>query len=310
MLLSEAFNGYIRDVVLFTGQSSSTAGHVRRTRDRLILTLGDKEIELLAFEDIVKFKARVEQTCGRNGTRQFIIKLRNVLKYCRQRSISCIDYDSIALPKRETTEISFCTPHEVDRMIAATARTKITLHKLRDRAIISLLYASGIRLSELCGLDIDQITDDRRFTVIGKNGKMRLCLFDERTHRYLKEYIDARKNGYKVYWTYNGKPSKEVRRYYPPDGNPALFTNCMTGRRIRASAVQLLVKNAAVEAGIGRHVHPHMLRHSFATNLMDNEAPIHTVARMMGHTNIATTAIYLHYVDAHLQRDYEKYHTN
>lgn len=309
MLLSEVFNNYIRDVVLFTGQSSSTAGHVKRTRDRLIRTLGDIDISSLSFEDVVKFKSNVEQTCGRNGTRQFIIKLRNVLAYCRQRSIPCIDYDSIKLPKVQVTKIEFLTSEEVRKIIDATQQCKITMHKMRDRAIISLLYASGIRLSELCGLNIEQITPERRFTVIGKNGKMRLCFFDQQTYKYLMTYIKARREGFTVYWTYKGKPSKEVRRYYPPDTNEALFTNCITGKRIRPQGVQLLVKNAGQIAGL-KHVHPHIFRHSFATNLMDNNAPLHTVSRMLGHANIATTAIYLHTVDAHLQSDYEKYHTN
>jgi len=307
MLLSEVFNNYLRDVVLFSGQSNSTAGHVKRTRDRIISTLGDIEISLLSFEDIVRFKSKVEQTCGRNGTRQFIIKLRNVLRYCRQHGITCIDYDSIKLPKAETTHVSFCTPDEVKRMIDATSKTKITLHKIRDRAIISLLYASGLRLSELCGLNIDQITSDRKFTVIGKNGKMRLCFFDEQTYRYLSEYIKARREGYKTYYVYKGKVSKEVRRYYPPDTNEALFTNCITGKRIQAQGVQLLMKNVAREAGITKNVHPHMLRHSFCTRLIENGMAIHDVAYMAGHTSIATTSVYLNVTYPQMQDKYERY---
>jgi len=155
---------------------------------------------------------------------------------------------------------------------------------------------------------MDQINETRRFTVIGKNGKQRLCFFDERSERYLNEYMNARRQGFKVYWTYKGKPSKEVRRYYPPDTNEALFTNCITGRRIQASGVQLLFTNVAKVAGMN-HVHPHMLRHSFATCLMDAGAPIHSVSRMMGHTNIATTSIYLNVTDPHLEAEYVKYHT-
>jgi len=308
VLLSEVFDNYIRDIVLFSGQSSSTAGHVRRTKKRLLSCVGDIDIGDLSFEQIVKFKTHIEQTCGVNGTRQFIIKLRNVLRYARQRGITCIDYDTIKLPKVQVTKVSFCTPEEVTRLISACAHTKLTMHRLRDRAIISLLYASGLRLSELCGLNIDQINETRRFTVIGKNGKQRLCFFDERSERYMNEYIKARREGYKVYWTYKGKPSKEVRRYYPPDTNEALFINCITGRRIQASGVQLLFTNVARIAGM-RHIHPHVLRHSFATNMMENNAPLHTVSRMMGHSSVAVTSIYLHTVDNHLQEDHAKYHT-
>lgn len=305
MRISELFDNYMRDVVLFEGQSTSTAGHVRRTKNRLLDIFGDIDIADLNFDKVIQFKKYIEQSCGQNGTRQFIIKLRNVLRYCRQHGIACIDYDSIRLPKRQNTEIPYCTPEEVNKMIEASMRTKITVHRIRDRAIIALLFSSGLRLHELCNLNIDQLRDGR-FTVIGKNGKMRLCFYDNRTAVYLSEYIKTRREGYKTYWTYGKKVTSEVRRYYPPDTNEALFINSITGTRIRHSAVQLLVKNAAELAGL-KHVHPHMLRHGYAVNLAHNGMALHSLQRLMGHESLSTTGIYLNVTYPQLEEDYRKF---
>lgn len=278
MLISEAFDLYKNDYMSFKLQSQrifETHELVKRT---MIDTVGNKNISELGLSDIAKWKSQMLKRKGQNAFRNDIIRLRMVLKYLELREIKCLKSNLVPVPKRIETVPTFLKPEEIDLMLANTAR-------LRNRFIISLLYSSGIRLSELLHLNRNEI-NDRRFTVVGKGGKARLCFIDERTERYMQEYLKSRE-----------------------DGCNALVISYTNQERMTATNVQLLVKNAAKRAGISKHVTPHTLRHSFATNFLQNNGNLRYCQEMMGHASIETTMHYSHVTNTDLEDQYRKYHT-
>lgn len=279
MLLSEAFKQYKRDVIAYGNQSRKTEEHHFLALKSLVKHIGDVDVSSLTFEHIRDWKSALEdERKSVNTVRGYIVKLRCVLKYLMKNKIDSLDPDLVAIPKREQKVPTWITPEEVTKLIDATPFT-------RSKCIISLLYASGIRVSELCSLNIDQMVDGR-FTVVGKNNKPRLCFYDKRTALLLRRYLDMRS-----------------------DNNPALFVQRISKTRIRPSGVQEILIHARRLAHIDKCITPHTLRHSYATDLMQSGASIHNVQRLMGHTNIATTSLYLHSSDVRLQEEYAKYHS-
>jgi integrase/recombinase XerD len=277
MLVSEAFEQYRRDVIVFSNQSPKTEESHLICMRGFIAFAGDIQVEDLEFEIVRKWKEQLSTTRSPLTVRGYIIKLRVVLAFLKSRGIESLDPATVPLPKRINQVPTFCTPDEVETLIAAT---KV----VRNKAIISLLYASGIRVSELCSLNRDSIKEGT-FTIIGKGGKARLCFIDQRTEDYVQKYLDARS-----------------------DNNSALFLSTQNKLRISPGNVQEIFRYARKRSGL-ESVHPHTMRHSFATNLLRNNANMRYVQVMLGHESLQTTQIYSHVVDTDLQRVYREYHT-
>lgn len=278
MLISEAFDLYRDDYIRSRNQSARTE-EIHETCKRLILaTMGDKPVQGLTLADIRSWREYISRGRRANSVRVYMIRLRAVLGYLNILGVECLDVRLVPVPKREATVPVYLTEAEVDAMIACA-------YNLRNAFVISLLYSSGIRLSELISLNRGQIVD-RRFTVIGKGRKPRLCFIDERTERLMDMYLRQR-----------------------TDHNDALVVSYEHKQRMTATNVQLLVRNSASKAGITKKVTPHTLRHSFATNFLKNNGNMRYLSAMLGHASLDTTMMYAHVVDNDLQEQYEKYHT-
>lgn len=277
MKISDAFDLYKLDYIRLRRQSIRTEELHDLCRQKLIQFLGDLELKDLQMEHIRRWHDSLAKKMAPNTVRLYVLRLRVVLSYCKLRQIQCLDPRLIPVPKRVEPLPTFLTSAEVTTMIncATTVRAKF---------VISLLYASGIRLSELLAMDRGQIVE-QRFSVRGKGGKVRLCFIDERTERYMKRYLARRR-----------------------DSNPALLITRDTGKRMTATNVQLLVKLAAQRAGIEKHVTPHTLRHSFATDFLKNNGNMRYLSSMLGHSSMATTTMYTHVVDYDLEQQYREYH--
>jgi site-specific recombinase XerD len=190
-------------------------------------------------------------------------------------------------------QVTWLTPEELSQLFAQPNIT--TLNGLRDRAMLELLFSSGLRVSELVGLDKNHINLKRReFSVRGKGQKDRPIFISPNAAEWLTRYLERR-----------------------TDNSPALFIR-LGGRkaaetsgdfsRLTPRSVQRLVSRYALLAGITKAVHPHTLRHSFATDLLMNGADLRSVQALLGHSNIATTQIYTHVTDPHLKAVHEKFH--
>jgi len=225
-----------------------------------------------------------------------LIALRMFLKFCAKHNIPALTADKIELPKQpKHNKVVFLTSEELERLFA-----RPDLHKLvgiRDRAILELLFSSGLRVSELVGLDRDHINLKRReFMVRGKGQKDRPIFISPEAAKWLDHYLQKREDNTKpLFVRYSGRKQIDLSGNY---------------HRLTVRSVQRLVAHYALMAGITKHVSPHTLRHSFATDLLMNGADLRSVQAMLGHSNIATTQIYTHVTDPHLKSVHERFHHN
>lgn len=177
-------------------------------------------------------------------------------------------------PKSTRRLPQFLSTTEVERLVeGADAQTPAGL---RDRALLELLYAAGLRVSEVAGLDVGHLDlVNRQVRVRGKGDKTRIGLFGEPAHDALREYIER------------GRPA------LLPAGRTAdaLFLN-RSGGRLSARSIQTVVRRSGTQAGILRRVHPHLLRHTFATHMLEGDADLRIVQHLLGHSSADTTQIY------------------
>ena len=224
-----------------------------------------------------------------------LIALRGFFKYLAKRGIKSLDPSLIDLPRAAKKQVTFLHFDEIERLLAEIPLD--TESGLRDRAIIELLFSGGLRVSELCGLNRDSINLERReFMVRGKGKKDRPIFIDKSTAECIEDYLNMR-----------------------TDTLPALFLNNSANqqipstsgdfRRLTPRSIERIVQKYTRLAGITKHVTPHTMRHSFATDLLMNGADIRSVQSLLGHANISTTQIYTHITDPHLKEVHEKFHS-
>lgn len=269
---------YKYDGIQMSGQSDRTEEMHDYTRKNLIALLGDKEIAKLSLADARRWFTELYKTRQTNTVRGYILKLRRVLEYCEARKVPALSPKLIPVLKREEKKVNYVTPEEVAAMID-------NAYNIRAKFVISLLYSSGIRLNEFINLNRGDIYQ-KKFTVIGKGGKVRLCFIDERTEDLMNEYLVTR-----------------------DDKCNALVVSLQNKERMTRTNVELLVKNAARRAGIKKRVTPHTLRHGYATDFLRNNGNVVHLSKMLGHKNIEPTMMYLHLVDNDLEEQYRKYHS-
>ena len=224
-----------------------------------------------------------------------LIALRGFLKYLAKREIKSLDPSLVELPKVHRKQVTFLHYDEVEDMLEQIDTS--TESGLRDRAIIELLYSGGLRVSELTGLNRDSINLERReFMVRGKGSKDRPILISEACADRVRDYLDARTDSLPALFLNNSRNTQAV----DTSGDY---------RRMTPRSVERIVEKYARLAGITKHVSPHTLRHSFATDLLMNGADLRAVQSRLGHADISTTQIYTHVTDAHLREVHEKFHS-
>jgi site-specific recombinase XerD len=222
-----------------------------------------------------------------------LIALRSFLKFCAKRDIAALPADKVELARTVRSQVTFLNEQELARLFAQPDLSKLA--GLRDRAILELLFSSGLRVSELVGLDRDHINLKRReFMVRGKGQKDRPIFISPEAAKWIDHYLQKREDNTRpLFVRYSGRKQVDLSGNY---------------HRLTARSVQRLVARYALLAGITKHVSPHTLRHSFATDLLMNGADLRSVQAMLGHSNIATTQIYTHVTDPHLKSVHEKFH--
>ena len=185
----------------------------------------------------------------------------------------------------------YLTVEQMEQLLSApdTSRPK----GLRDQAILEVLYASGIRVSELVGLDLPDVNlEAGELRVIGKGDKQRIALLGRPAVRALRAYLR------------NGRPAQARQGAIP---SRAVFLNRFGGR-LSARSVDTIVRKAGIQAGLAQTVTPHLLRHTFATHMLDGGADLRVVQELLGHENIATTQIYAHVTQRRIKESYHRAH--
>lgn len=230
------------------------------------------------------------ETMKKKTQNYYLIALRVFLKFLARRGIEALSPEVIELAKVGERELDLITPVELSRLLAAPEGDD--LKTLRDKAILELLFSTGLRVSELCSLNTDINFSLGEFSIRGKGSKVRVVFVSDAAKSALSRYLKARK-----------------------DMNDALFVQ--VGKEIKTKepqpltrrSIERIVKHYAIKAGIGKKVTPHVIRHSFATDLLSNGADLRSVQMLLGHANISTTQIYTHVTDKALRETHKKYHS-
>jgi len=231
-----------------------------------------------------------------------IIALRGFLKYLAKKDIKSLPPEQVELGQQHREQVEFLLEEELKRLLESpisaldsAKNENERLIVLRDKAILELLFSSGLRVSELVSLNTEDVNFDRgEFSITGKGKKTRVAFLSDDAKEALKRYIKARKDIEEALFIRLNKLSNTK--------------NTDTSKRLTSRSIQRLVSYYAKMAGIVKHVTPHTIRHSFATNLLFNGADIRSVQTMLGHSNIATTQIYTHVTNKRLKDVHKQFH--
>lgn len=277
------------------GSSPLTVDAYRRDLDdyRCFLSKNaSAEIEDISREDIISYESDlVKRDYAPSSIERHISVLKGFHRFLIRENYTTVNpADSLHLPKVPDILPDVVSIAQIDRMLSEMPDK--TPRELRDKTILEVLYGCGLRVSELTSLSLgDLYLDDGFIRVIGKGDKERVVpiagIAEECLTRYLRE---ARSELTQVY----AKPTA------------AVFLNARGGRLTRQS-VHSLVAKSGLAIGI-KNLHPHTLRHSFATHLLENGADLRVIQEILGHSDISTTQIYTHVNRSHIREEYEKAH--
>ncbi|MCA9324749.1 tyrosine-type recombinase/integrase [Candidatus Saccharibacteria bacterium] len=302
MLFEKAKTDYLEYMEIEQNRSQKTIANYDHYLSRLVDYAGDIKVADINDELVRKWRlwlnrlgTNTSDELGKTTLNYHLIALRSFLKFCAKRNITAMAADKIELARVKRSQVTFLSEDELERIFKQPDTTSVT--GARDRAILELLFSSGLRVSELVGLDQDHINLKRReFMVRGKGQKDRPIFISQEAATWIRHYLDMRDDTTKpLFIRYSGSKKVDLSGNY---------------HRLTVRSVQRLVANYALLAGITKHVSPHTLRHSFATDLLMNGADLRSVQAMLGHSNISTTQIYTHVTDPHLRKVHEQFHHN
>lgn len=235
------------------------------------------------------------ETLKKKTQNYYLIALRSFLKYMRKRGIESISPERIELAKVAERDLDLISETDLKRLLSAPDGSDIK--SLRDRAMLELFFSTGLRLSELCSLSRDLDLNKDEFSVRGKGEKVRVVFLSDNARDAIRTYLAKRtdmENALFVRLAISGESSSEKQKNIS---------------RLTPRSIERIVKHYAIKAGISKKVTPHILRHSFATDLLQNGADIRSVQMMLGHANIATTQIYTHVTNKQLKDIHKKFHS-
>jgi site-specific recombinase XerD len=237
---------------------------------------------------LARMKNKKEEYLKKTTQAYYIIALRNFLKYLIKNDYNVLSPDKIELPKIPERQIKTVEYKDMERLLNAPQGND--LKSLRDKAILEMLFSTGLRVSELCSLDRRIDIDRGEITVRGKGGKIRVVFLSDRAKKALKNYLDKRGDVEEaLFISLNKNSSKIIGRILP-------------------RTAQRLVDFYSRKAGIFEKISPHQLRHQFATDLLIGGADLRSVQELLGHSNIATTQIYTHLTNKELREVHKAFH--
>lgn len=272
-----------------------TDHHSKRVKINSVEEITDETIRdfrlYLSREYFNQYKGELKkQTQG-----YFLVALRSFFRFLIKKKMKVMPPEMIELGKVADREIKHLDEGDVEKLLSSPDTNKI--RGLRDRSILEVLFSTGLRVSELVGLNRDQINiQEGEFGVIGKGGHARVVFLSASAKLWLTQYLAKREDPYApLFIRYSGPKSKEG----------------LTDMKLRLSvrSIERLVDKYSKKSGIHKKIGPHILRHSFATDLLSHGADLRSVQEMLGHKNIATTQIYTHVTNFRLREVHEKYHS-
>jgi site-specific recombinase XerD len=302
MTLTQLKQQFLEYLEIERGRSVKTVENYDRYLNRFFEFVKVKSPSLLTEEHIREFRLHLNRQPGakvglrresmkRRTQNYYLIAVRAFLKFLRKRGVTSVSPERIELAKVPERSLDLISAAELVRLMSAPARG--TLIGKRDAAILELLFSTGLRISELCSLSIDDVDLTRdEFSVRGKGDKVRVVFLSDSAKAAIRDYLTERKDMEDAMFIRYGKKA-----------------HVGAEARVTPRVVQRLFKQYAAKAGITRKVTPHVIRHSFATDLLSNGADLRSVQALLGHAHIGTTQIYTHVTDAHLRAVHKKFHT-
>lgn len=299
MKLTEAKRKFLEHLEIERGRSVKTIENYGHYLDTFLTYAKTDDPKKVTNEMVREFRLYLNRQPGtkvggrmepmkRKTQNYYLIALRAFLKYLRKRGIESLNPEGIELAKVPERSLDLITSAELQRL--RNAPDVSTLQGLRDRAILELLFSTGLRISELCARSIDDIDLSRdEFSVRGKGDKIRMVFLSAAAKDAIKAYLKARKDTSDALFVQYGKNAKGAKDL-----------------RLSPRAVQRVLKTYAAKAGITRKVTPHVIRHSFATDLLQNGADLRSVQALLGHANIATTQVYVPVTDKNLREVHKR----
>lgn len=302
-------NDFIEYCEVEKGLSAATGKNYARFLRQFFNWLGKNKLEELMPRELTedhiwKYRIWLSRTPNRikkmspglhiSTQSRYLIALRALLAYFHEKSIHAIPTEKVKLPKyREERQVKFLQLEHLEKLL--TSPDVKTPAGMRDRAILETLFSTGLRVAELAGLDRKHLVGAKRgnefeMSVIGKGNRPRTVYFSARSLYWIKKYLDTRTD----------KDAALFIRFRGPSDDSL---------RLNVRGIQLLVQKHARRSGIPVLATPHTLRHSFATDLLNNGVDIRMVQEFLGHRHIATTQVYTHVTSKRLKDIHTQYHS-
>ena len=294
--LKEMKSQFLEYLEIEKGRGVKTVENYDRYLNRFFSFAKVKAPSQITEQMVREFRINLNRSSGVSGTMKkntqnyHLIALRAFLKFLRKRDIESLNPERIELAKVGGRDLDLISSSELDRLMKGPSGEE--LPALRDRAIMELFFSTGLRVSELCNLNQDLDLSRDEFSVRGKGEKVRVVFLSDAAKKAIAAYLKRR-----------------------GDMSDALFVSYGKGQpktkdlpRLTPRSVERMIKQYATKAGITRKVTPHVIRHSFATDLLQNGADLRSVQALLGHANIATTQVYTHVTDKHLREVHKAFH--
>ncbi len=255
----------------------------------------------ITLDDVRDFRMHLNQQDNHRGERlkkttqnYHLIALRSFLKYLAKNDVDTLAPEKIELAKTQERQVNFLEGDDLEKLLAAPLATnEPEIIKLRDKSILELLFSTGLRVSECAHMTRDGINLEKdEFTVRGKGGKFRVVFLSNQARHFIGKYLALRRDDH---------PALFIRHDRAASRSSEVAT-------ITPRSIQRMVATYAKLAGVTKHITPHTLRHSYATDLLINGADIRSVQAMLGHASITTTQIYTHVTNQQLREVYKAFH--
>ncbi len=301
MDISTAKRQFLEYIEIEKGRSQLTVRNYEHYLDQAFAAMGISKAKDITEDKVREFRLKLNRAPGKRGKGQaattmkkttqnyYMIALRSFLKYLRKRGVETLTPDAIELAKVGARDLDLISTDELHRLLKAPDTT--TLKGLRDKALIELFFSTGLRLAELCSLNSDLDLSRDEFSIRGKGEKVRVVFLSDDAKAAIRAYLKGRKDMGEAMFVDQAKNGAH-----------------RNDRRLTPRSIERIVRAYAIKAGISKKVTPHVLRHSFATDLLSNGADIRSVQMMLGHANIATTQVYTHITDKQLRDVHKKFH--
>lgn len=276
--LSEAILDFNEKYVFMRGYSQSTAESYEWAIGNLIKYTGDIPLNKLTLKLLIEWRHHIQGKLSTNAINICCYRIRKFIDYYKRHQHLKINTEDFLIPKKELKLPNYLTQHQLKSLYEAAQGA-------RERLVVSLLYSTGIRVTELCNIRVDDIQDDT-LLIHGKGARERQVYLDTQAVEDINTYLKNR----------------ERRSEY-------LFDSAKGGHLYKSS-IEKIIARIGRRSCIGKPVTPHMIRHSYATMLMDKGCDIRHIQKLLGHADISTTQIYTHVSDTNLKEAYKEFHVS